>query len=535
MEDFEEEKKGRGRPRKDTIELSLTKGVESVGDVNKMAALLMTQGLPKEKVAKRLNIDPRVVEQLEVIVKPVSDMVAGMGDDSDVENPVDDVSPNLDKSNYAVERYKNLLKSSSGKEGLVQLAAQLVKAELENQQLQENLGKPSVRGDDMGDTMFGNDDVKFLQEMYRFQMKMMMSKNMMKSMNFGGESESSGESETVRLLKEELKDIKKRDEMDRAIEPIKEQIKALSTVSNSEDLSPALKEHLDKLSSNMEKIESEKKHADLLADLVNKFQKNEDPLKYMKDIEEMKSRMGEKNRQIELQLQQAKDENMRTAMVQLQDNLMRKIEHLETGNRGGSFDITSLSGLKETLRTVKELSHEIGKTDVEDKPSLVDKVVDNALTSVPKLLDMAKDMKAKQKQAPQQKPYEIELSQDELDEIVQKRNNQLEDKKKQFSPKPLMSMPSDVPPEPPQRMTDVPQTKRVEQNLAEDIVEDAPEVSTHQTQTPPVLETPEVVSPKPREASKKVEKKPTPIKAPPKKETPKVKSKTKNPPKNIKK
>ncbi len=116
-------------------------------------------------------------------------------------------------------------------------------------------------------------------------------------------------------------------------------------------------------------------------------------------------------------------------MVQLQDNLMRKIEHLETGNRGGSFDITSLSGLKETLRTVKELSHEIGKTDVEDKPSLVDKVVDNALTSVPKLLDMAKDMKAKQKQAPQQKPYEIELSQDELDEIVQKRNNQLEDKK----------------------------------------------------------------------------------------------------------
>jgi len=61
MEDFEEEKKRRGRPRKDTIELSLTKGVESVGDVNKMAALLMTQGLPKEKVAKRLNIDPRVV------------------------------------------------------------------------------------------------------------------------------------------------------------------------------------------------------------------------------------------------------------------------------------------------------------------------------------------------------------------------------------------------------------------------------------------------------------------------------------------
>jgi len=449
------------------------------------------------------------------------------------EEPADDFPPSSDRSNYAVERLQNLMKSADNKEGARKLAGQLVKAELENEQLRANLGKPSVRGEDMG----GMDlfDVGAIQKILQMKMQMQMAQQVLKSMNFGGDDNTNSETETVRILKEELKDIKKRDEMDRAIEPIKEQIKALSTVSNSEDLSPALKEHLDKLSSNMEKIESEKKHADLLADLVNKFQKNEDPLKYMKDIEEMKSRMGEKNRQIELQLQQAKDENMRTAMVQLQDNLMRKIEHLETGNRGGSFDITSLSGLKETLRTVKELSHEIGKTDVEDKPSLVDKVVDNALTSVPKLLDMAKDMKAKQKQAPQQKPYEIELSQDELDEIVQKRNNQLEDKKKQFSPKPLMSMPSDVPPEPPQRMTDVPQTKRVEQNLAEDIVEDAPEVSTHQTQTPPVLETPEVVSPKPREASKKVEKKPTPIKAPPKKETPKVKSKTKNPPKNIKK
>ena len=418
-----------GRPRKKEIDkINVAKLIEETGGKQQAAVHMLGANIPKEDIAKKLSIDPRLLDEWGEIVKDL--------DEEDVDEPKKPVveehfeSP---RDTWSLDRVQAILKNRGL--GRDDLAGEIVRQEAQIRRLENiiaNKGKLVDGGSEMGEGLFGADDLKFMREMMQTSMKMAMQKKLMNSMI--GESDIGGSPINKRLM-ERLEKLEKKDEVERMLGPIRDQLESLTKLSNQSggDISPAMKAQMDSLKETINKYDMEKKQHEMLNEFTKATQKSEDPLKVMREMEEMRSKYAEEARRLEMQVQQQRDENMRMLLERALGDMARKIGDIESRGSGG-YNANDIRSLSETVKTIREVSKELGG-DSNEKTSLSDKLIENTVSSlgqsVPKFLDVYKDMKKNPQPDPYlnpqsyhpepQQPEPIMLSQEEVDEIYRRR------------------------------------------------------------------------------------------------------------------
>jgi chromosome segregation ATPase len=222
-----------------------------------------------------------------------------------------------------------------------------------------------------------------------------------------------------------LEEQRDKEKLERMIAPIKDQFEMLTkTLTTKSDADPVLKQQMDTIKDSLSKMETDKRHSEDIHELTKSLNKSEDPLKYMRELEEMRSKYSNESRELELRIQQARDENLRISLDRAFDGLQRKIEDLEKKSKGEGLSINDVSKLGDTVKKLKDINREIGGGD--EKTTLADRVIENAAKELPQTLqELAKAYSQSKKNQPtqsQEYPDQVVLTPDEYENIIRSRS-----------------------------------------------------------------------------------------------------------------